>query len=84
MSKHRRTWDAIYASPTRANIPWKDIEAMMAYLGAEITEGPGSSVRVVLNGVRASFHRPHPERETDKGAVVSTRNFLDATGVDAP
>jgi len=29
-----------------------------------------------LNGVRAVFHRPHPERVTDKGAVSSVRRFL--------
>ncbi len=45
-------------------------------MGAEITEGNGSRVRVKLNGVRAVFHRPHPENITDKGAVKSVRRFL--------
>ncbi len=27
-------------------------------------------------GVRAVFHRPHPQQETDKGAVRSMRRFL--------
>ena len=27
-------------------------------LGAEISEGNGSRVRIALNGVRAVFHRP--------------------------
>ena len=40
---------------------------------AEITEGEGSRVRIALNGVRAVFHRPHPQKETDKGAVRSMR-----------
>ncbi|WP_244514839.1 type II toxin-antitoxin system HicA family toxin [Ensifer sp. LCM 4579] len=39
-------------------------------------EGQGSRVRGVLNGVRAVFHRPHPQKETDKGAVKSVRRFL--------
>ena len=39
-------------------------------------------MRVALKGVRAVFHRPHPRRETDKGAVVSVRGFLSEAGVE--
>lgn len=45
-------------------------------LGAELSEGRGSRVRIALNGVRAVFHRPHPQKETDEGAIVSMRRFL--------
>ncbi len=38
-------------------------------------------VRVYLNGVRAVFHRPHPRKETDKGALRSVRRFLLEAGV---
>ena len=51
----------------------------MTYLGAEISEGNGSRVRVALRGVRAVFHRPRPEKDPDRGAVVRVRDFLDAT-----
>ncbi len=27
------------------------------------------------------FHRPHPRKETNKGAVKSVRKFLEAAGV---
>lgn len=74
--RHRTTLLAIFADPVRANIVWRDIEALMQACGAEITEGNGSRVRVALNGVRAVFHRPHPQKETDKGAVRSVRRFL--------
>jgi hypothetical protein len=59
-AKHRKTLQAIFASPTQANIPWADIESLLAACGAEITEGRGSRVRIALNGVRAVFHRPSP------------------------
>jgi hypothetical protein len=36
---------------------------MLKAMGAEITEGEGSRVRIALNGVRAVFHRPHPQKE---------------------
>lgn len=71
VSKHARTLHAIFANPIRANIRWSDVEAMLASLGAEISEGSGSRVRIALNGVRAVFHRPHPQKETDRGAIRS-------------
>lgn len=80
-SKHRKTLLVVFEKPARADIRWTDIENLMVALGAEITEGNGSRVRVALNGVRAVFHRPHPERVTDKGAVVSVRRFLETAEV---
>lgn len=79
--KHRRTLEAVFEEPVRSNIAWRDIEAMLLALGAEISEGAGSRIRVALNGVRAVFHRPHPKKETDKGAVNSVRRFLVEAGV---
>jgi hypothetical protein len=79
--KHRRALEAVFEDPIRSNIPWRDIEAMMKAAGAEITEGAGSRIRVALHGVRAVFHRPHPQKETDKGAVRSVRRFLSEAGV---
>lgn len=80
-SKHLRTLQAIFDDPVRASILWTDIENMLGALGAEISEGSGSRVRIVLNGVRAVFHRPHPRKETDKGAIKSMRRSLIEAGV---
>lgn len=55
---------------------------MLIALGAEIEEGRGSRVRIALNGVRSVFHRPHPQKETDKGAIKDMRRFLKEAGVD--
>lgn len=79
--KHQRTLEAIFKKPIQSNVVWKDIEALLENLGAEITEGEGSRVRIALNGCRAVFHRPHPKKETDKGALVSVRRFLENAGV---
>jgi len=79
--KHQKTLEAIFANPVRANISWKNIESLFLALGAEISEGSGSRVRVALNGIRAIFHRPHPQKETKKGAVKSVRRFLQEAGV---
>ena len=81
MSKHAKTLQAIFAEPVRASINWSDIESMLKHLGAEVSEGAGSRVRIALCGVRAVFHRPHPQKETDKGAVRSMRRFLSEAGI---
>jgi hypothetical protein len=81
-SRHRRTLTAIFQRPERSDISWRDIETLFVALDAEITEGQGSRVRVALNGVRAVFHRPHPQKETVKGAVRSVRRFLEQAGVE--
>ena len=79
--KHRVTLRAIFSKPVKAGIVWTDIEALFRALGATISEGRGSRVRVSLNGVDAVFHRPHPRKETDKGAVRSVQRFLQNAGV---
>ena len=80
-TKHRKTLEAIFETPNRATIPWSDIEALFVVLGAEVSEGRGSRVRVALNDVRAVFHRPHPQKEADKGTVKSVRRFLQEAGI---
>ena len=79
--RHRATLNALFEDPVRSGIDWRDIEALLRALGAEITQGRGSRVRIALNDVRAVFHRPHPEKETDRGAVKSVREFLINAGV---
>jgi hypothetical protein len=79
--KHRRTLRAIFEDPVRSNISWRDIEGMLEAAGAQLSAGAGSRVRIALNRVRAVFHRPHPQKETGKGAVKSMRRFLTEAGV---
>ena len=79
--KQQRTLQWIFEKTERSDIPWNNIESLLTAVGAEISEGRGSRVRVALNRVRAVFHRPHPERVLDKGAVRSLRRFLQEAGV---
>lgn len=81
-SRHRKTLDAVFATPVRSDVVWSDVEALLGALGAEVSEGKGSRVRVYLRGVRAVFHRPHPRKETDKGALRSVRRFLVEAGME--
>ena len=74
--------ELVFKNPIQANILWADIEGLLVALGSELSEGSGSRLRVKLNGVRAVFHRPHPQKTTDKGAVNSVRRFLQNAGVN--
>ncbi|MBM4397104.1 MAG: type II toxin-antitoxin system HicA family toxin [Deltaproteobacteria bacterium] len=80
-TRHQRTLVRVFETPERPDIAWRDIEALLSAVGAELSEGRGSRIRVALNGVRAVFHRPHPRKEADKGMVKSVRRFLTEAGV---
>lgn len=80
-TKQQKIYDEIFKDPVQSNIKWTDIENLFKSLGAEISEGSGSRIRVLLNDERAVFHRPHPENVCDKGAVKSVRKFLTNAGV---
>ncbi|MDR1310653.1 MAG: type II toxin-antitoxin system HicA family toxin [Burkholderiaceae bacterium] len=80
-SKHRKTLESIFADPVRSGIKWNDIEALFVACGGIIEKARGSRVCVELNGYFAHFHRPHPQPNTDKGAIKSVRRFLENAGV---
>jgi predicted RNA binding protein YcfA (HicA-like mRNA interferase family) len=81
-SKHLRTLLAIFRNPIPKNLTWDEIEGLLLALGAELSAGKGSRVRVYLNKRRAIFHRPHPEKEVDRGALRSLRRFLSEADID--
>lgn len=80
-SKHRRTIAAVFEDPVRSSILWSDVVSLFVYLGAELRQGSGSRVRVTLGEQHATFHRPHPQKETPQRTVVSIRRFLAQAGV---
>lgn len=82
-SRQAKTLKAIFTDPVLSDIAWKDIVKLFEALGATVSQGKGSRVRVLLNEQRAVFHEPHPERVTDKGAVKSVREFLVNAGITA-
>lgn len=79
--QHLKTLNAVFTQPIKSDISWKDVESILTALGAELSEGRGSRVRIVLNGRKATMHRTHPQKEMDKGAVKSLRTFLEEAGV---
>lgn len=80
-SKQLKTLAAIFTDPVKANILWADVESILMSLGADKKEGAGSRIGFSIHGVDIVVHRPHPQKETDKGAVKSIRTFLINAGV---
>ena len=80
-NRNRKTLEAIFADPVRSDIKWADIEALFVACGGILEEARGSRLCVEINGVVAHFHRPHPQPDTDRGAVKSVRRFLKNAGV---
>ena len=79
--KHERTLAAIFNDPLPANVKWRDVEALFVALSGHLIEGRGSRVTVFLNDAKATFHRPHPRPDTDRGALRAVRRFLLQAGV---
>lgn len=71
-----KTLTLIFARPVSGGIKWRDIEALLVDLGANVSEREGSRIGVKLFGAVRVFHRPHPSPDTDKGAVESIRKWL--------
>ena len=80
-NKQRKTLKAIFTNPVSPSIAWKDIEKLLIAVGCNLEEGRGSRVRIMKGDIFAVFHRPHPSKETDRGAVISVREYLVKIGV---
>lgn len=81
-AKQLKTYRAVFSDPDRASIPWRDIESMFVGLGAEVVRGAGSRVQITLNGVRAVYHRPHPQKEAKRYVVRDVRAQIVEAGAE--
>ena len=75
-SQQKKTLHKLFAIPESSDITWDSVESLFRALGAEISQGSGSRVRVALRDGRAVFHRPHPTPKLHKGLVRAVRKFL--------
>ncbi len=80
-AKHRRTLDDLFQRPTRADVRWARIEALVEALGGAAEQRAGSRVLLRLNGVRAVLHSPHPSPDATRATVRAVADFLTAAGV---
>ena len=80
-SRQRRTLEAVFQRPVRADIRWDEVVSLLEACGANVSESSsGSRVRVELVGIRRTYHKPH-RRETNKGTVDDVRDLLSEAGI---
>ena len=76
--KHSDTLNQIHR--LNGGLAWKRVEAMLKGLGAEVYEGSGSTVTIVLDERKLRVDRLHPRKEGGRGLVKRVRSFLDELG----
>ena len=80
-ARHRKTLELVFERPTRADLRWTRVEALIRALGGTVSEGRGSRVRFRVNEVVATFHRPHPKPAAGKATLEDVRRFLENAGI---
>ena len=80
-ARQRRTLEQVFSPPVPASLEWLRIESLLVAVGALVIEGTGSRVRFELNGVVATFHRPHPAKEAKPYQVRDARALLEQAGI---
>jgi hypothetical protein len=78
---HKKTLETIFQKPLSTSLEWKRIESLFQAVGAKLIEGAGSRVRFEFNGMIATFHRPHPQKEAKPYQIKDARAFLEKIGV---
>jgi hypothetical protein len=79
--RHQKTYEKIFSNPVPTSLAWNRIEVLFVAVGATVVEGRGSRVRFELNGIVATFHRPHPQKEAKPYQVRDARYFLEQAGI---
>ena len=79
--KQRKTLEAVFDDPINGNLIWRNVESLLVGVGCQVIEGSGSSVTFEKDGFRATFHRPHPQKEALRYRIKDTRQFLENLGV---
>jgi hypothetical protein len=79
--KHESLLRAIFGGAVSGNVHWREVESMLAHLGARVEPHHGASFRVVLNGVEGFLHRPHNSSTCTKQELRHVRDYLASAGV---
>jgi len=80
-SRLRRVLASLFKTPTQPGIQVSDVLSLLIALGATVTQGKGSRIRVRIGMRKLTLHRPHPAKECTRGQVESVRAFLEEIDV---
>jgi len=79
--KHGKTLEAIFSTPVRYNIPFRDVEALLKAVGCSVDNLGGSVVRFSRGKQFWLTHRPHPQKEAKGHQVSHVRRYLSDLGI---
>ena len=79
-SKHKKTLQALFATPTSKTLEWARIESLLMTIECKVLEGNGSRVRFLHGSRILALHRPHPAKEAKAYQVVDVLEFLKSIG----
>jgi hypothetical protein len=79
--KHDKLLRSLFQSRnTSGNLHWRDVESLLRHLGASLENLSGARLRVVLNGVEGTLHRPHHGNTLGRMDVANLRDYLARAG----
>jgi hypothetical protein len=79
--KHAHLIQALFHDPISGNIHWREVESLLAHLGAEVEPLSGARFRVRLNHMEGVLHRPHHSNVLGRQDVKYLREYLARAGV---
>lgn len=79
--KHAHLIQTLFHDPISGNIHWREVESLLAHLGAEMEPLSGARFRVRLNGMEDVVHRPHHSNVLSRQDVKYLREYLARAGV---
>ena len=79
---HAQLLRSIFQDPIPGNLHWREVEALLGHLGAEVSPAHGGArFKVVLNDQEGFLHHPHHSSTLDRQGVKTLREFLARAGL---
>jgi hypothetical protein len=82
--KHTNLLRSILHDAPGANVHWREVEAMLNHLGAQVEPSHGARFKVTLNGVTDFLHHPHHSSVCTREHIKRLHDFLIHAGVSVP
>ena len=75
-AKHENLLRTIFTDPISGSLQWREVESLLRHLGAAVESLAGTRVRVQLNGIEGTLHRPHPGKGLGRQDIQRLREYL--------
>ena len=82
-AKQKNIRAMIFEMPTRSDMRYEDVKAVLIASGAVCRDGKGSRVRFEKGSSSIHIRKPHPARVLPKYAIDLVRDFLLEIGVES-